>query len=126
MLIVLTGIVTRKVILHLDDVVQAVFIPLVIKLKLFLELNFKEKKILEGYLTPKISLKTLTRNTHCRHSSQVKTRMVDTLCRLKHEAVFMQMVITILETLANLGKKMSNNLEIEKQKVEGNPVFRGT
>lgn len=43
MLILLTIMVTREVILHLDNADQAIFIPIVINSKLFPELNLKEK-----------------------------------------------------------------------------------
>lgn len=53
-------LVTRKIILCLDDVVQVIFIPRVIKSKLFPELNLKGKiTTVEGYLASKISLKII-------------------------------------------------------------------
>lgn len=51
-LIQLTIIVTRKVILHLDNEDQAIFLPTVTNSKLVPELNFKENiPSIVGYLT---------------------------------------------------------------------------
>lgn len=79
-LIQLTVIVTRKVILHLDNEDQAIFLPTVINSKLVPELNFKENiTSIIGYLTSKSSLRITTRNNHCRHIRQITNRMQVTL-----------------------------------------------
>lgn len=53
-LIQLTLRVTRKVILHLDNEDQAIFLPTVINSKLVPELNIKENiESIVGHMTPK-------------------------------------------------------------------------